>query len=188
MKKMNLAALLIGTALTATACHAGGAIQVDVKAAIGVNTCLGDNATCNINQSINAPAFTCCNTANRIGDVKDLGEIKADKQEAVPMPQEAGKHTMISYTPSEGELKGKKIEVGFELQKQRPGTPTAGKNTVFIFRKKDLSKAEWGRAGKLNFGAGTVDPTEGFTIKPNGDIVPDVDKKVTISLGKAVFS
>ena len=191
MKKLNIAALMVATTLSSAALAQDGLSagpKIDIKAAIGVATCTGDGATCPVSQSISAPGFTCCKAATREGDVKDLGEITADKQEATAMPQEAGKHTMISFTPSEGDLKGKKIEVGFELQPQRRGTPTADKNLVFIFRKKDLSKAEWGRAGILNFGTGTVDPTEGFTIKPNGDIVSDTDKSITISLGKAALA
>ncbi len=179
MKKMNLAVLLAVTGLYAVACSAVG-VKVDVKALIGVSVC-GDNSTCGINQTMNAPAFTCCgNPADQ--KITDLGTISADTNKKLAVPDKPKGRTLYSFKPSAGELAGETVYVGLELQARRPGTATADKDVLFVFRSVEGTPTDWGRAGILESDEGYPKELD-FTFKADGNVVADINKDVTFKLG-----
>ena len=196
MKSNYLAAQIAAVILCVMNLAAIGTdVNVDIKAIIGVSTCTGGNATCNVNQTL----------LNAVGDpfivkptakeATPLGTISSEKIVELALPSNVDGYTLFSFSPSEGDLAGKTVYLALRLSaKGRIGTRFPGFYPVELFRLVEGQNPEkdWLRAGQFR-----VEGTQGaqavgkgvsglsFTFKPNGDAsVTGPEKgKITFNLG-----
>lgn len=158
------------SALSAAPCFAMGGTNVtigDIQLLVGV--CTGANAICPVTA-----------TTNAIGDpfqvdpstvqVTDLGTIAQDTKVSLAIPAEADKTNVFSFTPTQGDLKGRKVFFAIKRNaKGAPGTQFAGVEVIELFRQNvDDTNAIWFRAGRMKSKTGypaTVD----FTFTPSGN-------------------
>ena len=166
-KNVTLFALICAS--TTFVAHYAQAALVDLKLAIGVTTCTGANAQCNV-------------TISAIGDVvevdikgaqiKDLGTINEERVKSLALPGTIGTYSIFSLTPSEGDLKGTKVFLLVQNQAQRAGTRQADM-TVFKFSRQlpGDKPNEWKEVGEI-----TLKKTEAlsawpFVIQKNGTLI-----------------
>ena len=114
--KKQLTALTALTLLTTLACQ--GSETINVKANIGVLTCVGGNPKCDQNQSINAigDEFTA-----EIQNTKfeNLGTVTAEKTEKIIVPSTVGAKSYYKFTTQDGKI----VHLGLEAKPTpRPGT------------------------------------------------------------------
>jgi hypothetical protein len=107
--------MLVTAASTAQDTRAlAGDTNIDVKAIIGVQTCLG-GGSCNQTQTLNAigaPFSVDVKTAS----FRDLGTVTFSTEKKLQVPTKIGERTLYSFTTE----KGKKVYLGLEM-KPSPG-------------------------------------------------------------------
>jgi len=153
----------------------GGGTEVDIKAIIGVQTCLG-GGSCNQSQNLNA-----------IGDLfdvdlssaafNDLGTVGKTDVKALRIPSKVGSKTLYKFTTQDGKV----VYLGLEMKPapmlgrrfNKLGNLTAGRdfNIVELYRY-DASKDEWLRNNVIFVQAGK-EAAIPATISPNGELIVD---------------
>lgn len=144
-------------------------VNVDVTALIQVSTCTGKNATCPVTGTINAIGETAIIDVSKF-NVEDLGAIETEKKVTIDLPVKKNGMTVVSFTPTKGELAGKKIFLAFDYIDPRLGSRFVGQNVIKIYRRLEDEKADqWIEVGNLR-GKDTRATWE-FTAKPEGTLV-----------------
>ncbi len=182
------------TALTfaALACHVkdaqalGGGVKVDIKAIIGVQTCLG-GGSCTQTQTLNAIGST-FNVDPMTASFIDLGTITSPTSAMLQIPSKVKAKTLYKFATQDGKM----VYIGLEMKPTpRPGTRyytyqtaqgkklTAGKdfNIVELYRYSD-AKNEWLRNNIIYVETNqvlerlpvTLSPDGAFTVREHGTI------------------
>jgi hypothetical protein len=171
---------VLGLVLSSSIFAVGGT-TVDVRAKVGVVTCLRGNCS----QVINAIGEKKVLDTSKL-QVTDLGTFSERKEGVeLSLPTRVGQMEVYSFTPTLGDNANKKIIVAFDNQAPRVGSLYGGKELVKVYRNVEGEK-EWMEAGAFN---GKPIPAKwGFDVEPNGDFItfsPMTERVMTFELGAA---
>jgi len=168
--KLSVATLAFFSALTA------GVTDINVEVGpITVQTCVNTAGGCS--QVVNAIGDVISIDASKL-KVENLGSISAARKLELQLPTQPGTYTSYSFSPTAGELQGKKILVIFDNVAQRAGTKDFGKNIVKIYRQIDGDKAnQWVEVGSLSSPKPAASYT--FDLASNGTLTTTNQKNMT---------
>ncbi len=156
--------------------------KVDIKALIGVQTCLG-GGSCSQTQTLNAIGST-FDVDPGAASFIDLGTVTSATNEKLQIPSKVGAKTLYKFT-TQG---GKTVYLGLEMKRTpRPGTRyftyqtaegrklTAGKdfNIVELYRYND-AKNEWLRNNILYVETNQVLEPVSVTLSPDGSFTVNI--------------
>ncbi len=145
-----------------------GDVQKEEKIALGA--CSGEDVSCKAEvagagggvaiESCQGIGAQCEARITAVGQIMKLdatkekviswGKISKETKADITLPDKVGTHTLYSIIPAIGEAQGKTVRILFDNTVQRPGSRTASKTVIRIYRQfAGNTPLEWEEVGRI---------------------------------------